>query len=346
MARPRSPFMDAPPIPCASVAPGRIHWYEIPAHWYAGGRSTSRECSGRVARPDPERSAYRSRRDALDAAGWLWLASRGRWVRSDTGKDLYFRQGMWTLTLPEPAPEPAARRALSSFLNWAGKRAGLERYLWVAELTKRGRVHFHILVNDFLPVNPVRWAWLRALHREGIALDVHEPPRALVEVVAASSSGEARGYLSKYIGKDFGDRAEQLAHRMRELPEVGAGLLERGVPVDELGPMLVDFRVELEQRQREAIAAPASVRRRWGASNDLERKPLQIVGADDPRTLALIHGEVGRMDGVRWGERTDKGQACFFDLSLVTPENCPALYLALHDAAPSPAHAPAHYARG
>jgi len=338
--------MDAPPIPCASVAPGRIHWYEMPAHWYAHGRSTSRECSGRAAVPNPERSAYRSRRDCLDSAGWLWLASRGRWIHTDTGKDLYFRQGMWTLTIPEPASEIAARRALSSFLNWAGKRAGLERYLWVAELTKRGRVHFHVLVNDFLSVGAVRVAWLRALHREGIALGYSDPPRALVDVVAAASSGEARGYLSKYLGKDFGSRAAQHDHRMNALPEVGAGLLEKGVAPDDLGPMLVDFRIELEARKREALLHPSGVRRRWGASNDLERKPLQIVGADSPEVLAAIHGEVSRMDAVRWGERSDKGQACWFDLSAVTEDNCPALYLALHDAAPTPAPARPHYARG
>lgn len=347
MARARSPFMDAPAIPCASVAPGRIHWYEIPAHWYAHGRNSSRG-GGEWRKPklDPERAAFRSRRNALDAAGWMWLASRPRWERTQSGKDLWMRQAMWTLTLPEPGPEPAARKALSSWLNWSRTVAGIGSYLWVAELTRRGRVHFHVVVNDYVDHGAAARAWLRACHREGLALGHSVAPSPMVRVDAIQSSGELNGYVSKYIGKDFGDRCSQLDFRMGNLAKVGADMAREGMDSELIPAALVDVRLELELHKRTALLFPRAVQRRWGASNDLERSPLQIIGADDPRTLAALHRDVTRMDGVRWGERSDKGQACYFDLASVTPENCPALYLALHDAAPTRADALSHNARG
>lgn len=334
MSRPRPAFMDAPPIPCASVAPGRIHWYEMPAHWYAGGRpGGGGGASDRPVKPDPERSAYRSRRDALDAAGWLWLKSTGRWHHTFDGRAVWMRQAMWTLTLPEPGPEVNARRALSSWLTWARNVEGLNSYVWAAELTRRGRVHFHVVVNEWIRQGRASAAWLRALHREGLAGSFDAPPGKLVRVDAIQSAGEARGYVSKYIGKDFGDRSAQLVHRLAKVSDNVPDLLREGVPPDQVRAVLGDFRHELRARLVDAIANPGATRRRWGASQDLERRPLQIVGADDPRTLAAVHREVSRMAGVRWGERSDKGQACYFDLGNVAPEHCPVLHSLLYGAA-------------
>ena len=331
MARSTYRMEQAPPIPCASVAPGRIHWYELPAHWYAGNRGGGGgERSGRPPKIDLERSAYRSRRDCLDAAGWLWLASKGKVYRSKGGAEVFMRQAMWTLTLPDPAPETAARRALSSWLTWARNCQGLRSYLWVAELTKRGRVHFHVLVNEWIGVEAARWAWLRALHREGISLDVEAPPGAMVRVDPVVSSGEARGYVSKYIGKDFGDRSSQLVHRLTNLDAVARELTDKGTEPDAVPGVIAEFRSELRARLVDAIHKPLATRRRWGASNDLERKPIQVIGADEPRLLAAIHTEVSRMEGVRWGKQGEHGIACYFDLAIVSPDNCPALHLALH----------------
>jgi hypothetical protein len=333
MSRPRPAFMDAPPIPCASIAPGRIHWYEMPAHWYAGGRPGGVSTEGRRARPDPERSAYRSRRDALDAGGWLWLKSRPRWVRNYDGREIWMRQAMWTLTLPEPGPEVNARRALSSWLTWARNVAGLGSYLWVAELTRRGRVHFHIVVNDWMSQSKAAAAWLRALHREGLAPSYDVPPGKLVWVDAVQSSGQARGYVSKYVGKDFGNRADQLVHRLANVRDNVPDLIERGTLPDQVGAVLMEYRHELRARLVDALSAPNATRRRWGASQDLERRPLQVIGADDARTLANVHREVSRMGGVRWGERGEHGQACYFEVGDVTPDNCPVLFSLLNEAA-------------
>ena len=348
MARNRAAFVEYPSIPCASIAPGRVHWYDIPAHWYTGGRSHSRPIIGRRVQPDPERAAYRSHRNAMDATGWLWLASRGRNIYLSEGRRQWFQQAFWTLTLPVPGNEAAARRALSSWFTWARNVGGVGSYLWVAELTKRGRVHFHVLVNEFVDVRGARSAWLRALQREGIATEFDAAPGALVKVLPVTSNGEARGYVSKYLGKDFGDRGDQLQHRLDQWNDgTFQGLLMAdGFGDAEILQRTTDARAEIADRLHDHAAAPLATRRRWGASLDLMRAPLQLIGADDPHALALLNKEIRRLDGVRWGPRSEEGQACYFDVQTVTRESCPWLYLALNDAAPTPAPARAHNARG
>jgi hypothetical protein len=147
------------------------------------------------------------------------------------------------------------------------------------------------------------------------------------------SSGQARGYVSKYVGKDFGNRADQLVHRLANVRDNVPDLIERGTPPDQVGAVLMEYRHELRARLVDALSAPNATRRRWGASQDLERRPLQVIGADDARTLANVHREVSRMGGVRWGERGEHGQACYFELGDVTPDNCPVLFSLLNEAA-------------
>jgi hypothetical protein len=157
----------------------------------------------------------------------------------------------------------------------------------------------------------------------------------MVRVDAIKSSGQGNGYIAKYIGKDFGNRADQLEHRMRDLARVGADMRAEGKDPDEIPAALVDVRLELEAHRSIAKKYPRAVLRRWGASCDLERGPVQVIGADEPRLLKLLHAEVNRMDGVRWGQRSDHGIACYFDLSDISPDACPMLCKFLHDAAPA-----------
>lgn len=300
----------------ASVTPGRVHLWELPAHWYTHGRDTTRRNDdGRPAplAPDPERAAYRSRQQALDAAGWLWMASRDQWRMSNTGKHVRFRQAFWTLTVPEPMPEAQARKALTSYFTWARNVAGLTSYLWVAELTKRGRVHFHYLVNDWIDVSEARAAWYRALRREGLSDQHTNAPANLCEVEPVRSAKKAARYVTKYFGKDFGDRADQLALRYyRASKEIDGSRRE--------------FLPEIRSRIVDTLAAPSKVRRRWGASQDLERRPVQVNGGEEPRTFDAIYHELKKLPGTVYGKRSEKGQGIYYRLDEVTSETAPVLF--------------------
>lgn len=301
----------------ASVAPGRVHLWEMPWYWYAHGRTNCPRL-GLVPRkgPDPERSVFRSKQRALESAGWLWLKSREQYRDSSTGKRVKFRQAFWTLTVPEPMPEHKARLALSEFWDWARTVAGVNSYLWVAELTKRGRVHFHALVNEWMDANNVRAAWLRALRRHGVSDVWMDLPHNLADVKSVTSAGKARTYVVKYFGKDFGNRACQLAARYRDCVKGEEGYGRDMIP-------------EIRARLVDTLAAPNKVRRRWGASIDLERKPLQVNGFDDPRGFKAIYDELVALPGTKFGERSERGQGCYYQLDAVSAETAPVLHALL-----------------
>lgn len=62
------------------------------------------------------------------------------------------------------------------------------RYLWTAELQANGNIHFHLLINKYLPIK-----WLSALWGAGpIAVDVKK----------LNDAEHAAAYITKYISKD------------------------------------------------------------------------------------------------------------------------------------------------
>lgn len=301
----------------ASIAPGRVHFYDMPAHWYAGNRKTARPSDKPVRETDPEKAGRRSRRLAMEAAGWLWLKSHGRWEQFPSRDPVYFQQAFWTLTVPEPMPEQDARAALSSWWTWARNVGGVESYLWVAELTKRGRVHFHALVNQWIDIAPAGDAWLRALKRQGVGTKYLRAPASLTDVEAVRSAGKARGYVTKYVGKDFGSRKDQLKERV----------LRNFAGQDGYLP---EHRPELITRLTDSYQSPNVGRRRWGATEDLERRPLQLSGAEEPRQLQALVSELKAMPGTHWGKDGDNGRPCYYNLDAVDRRAYPVLHGLLH----------------
>lgn len=320
----RARYIEAPSVLVASVAPGRVHLYDVPWYWYAHGRESKRSGHKKAPNPQPERAAFRSRRLALEAAGWLWLKSRQQRYMSQSGKVIDFRQAFWTLTVPEAMSEAAAREALSSWWTWARNVAGVKSYLWVAELTDRGRVHFHALVNEWMDASAVKAAWARALARQGCNVDGDAPPANIAHVEPVGSAKLVRRYVTKYVGKDFGGRAEQLSTKYVE-----AGRREdpAEVPV---------FRAEIRARLVDTLAKPSAVRRRWGATIDLERKPMQLAQPDAPRQYDTLVRELRTLPGVRWMNASEKGQAVYFDLEEATPYASPVLHAMLQAGVSSP----------
>jgi hypothetical protein len=297
----------------------------MPAHWYAGQRGGGKRAGPPLIpkAPDLVRAARRSRTAALEATGWLWLRSRPRYVDLPDGRTIPFRMAMWTLTLPTAMPESDARGALSQWWKWARNCQGVNSYVWVAELTKRGRVHFHALVTDWIDHGAAAAAWLRCLHRAGGASGISRPPKRLLWVDNVPTAGNAERYVSKYVGKDFGTRADQLVHRYVNADPGRAGDKAPGI----------EARDEIRRRLCEVIADPRGVQRRWGATHDLERRPIQLIGVDDPGMYKAITTEVRAMPGVRWGERNDHGQGAYYNLDQLSTEQTPRLLSLLREAA-------------
>lgn len=329
MGRAPSMYMDAPAIPCLTIGPGRVSLWEMPAHWYTHGRPTNtgpRDAT-LIRTEDPVQAAKRSRRRALDAAGWLWLRSRGRWVTDAFGREVYFRQAFWTLTLPESAPEANARRALSRFWTWARNRAGVRSYLWTAELTDRGRVHFHAIVNQWCDIGTARAAWFRCLRAEGCIRERYAaPPNAMLKINRAHSSEQAKAYAAKYLSKAFGnDRVKELTKRL-ENAEALFGTPKQPADLD-----AIIF--EIRARLADAEKTPEANVKRWAASQDCSRDAVTVNSAEeDAETMRRLKVELTTA-GVRWCPPGEHGTAGFFDLGRIDRHRTPLLSSLLKTAA-------------
>lgn len=312
-------------VQCATIGPGRVAVYDIPVHWLTKGREHRYHPPAPNAEGNPIEAARRARRNAMDAAGWLFLQSRGHYV-TDRGIRRYFRQGFWTLTLPKPVPEDVARAALSAWWTWARNVWGLKSYLWTAELTERGRVHFHAVVNTWIPAREARKAWRRALINAGaIGADHPELPPAACKPERCKGSEAARMYAAKYISKAFGGkRAEQLGRRL------DTELNRADKPPDH------EERVaELMARLKEAMEKSRAGVRRWSCSQDCSpanRKGPTVNAAEDGALLRVIGRELERIGG-KWTEPNEHGQVCFFDLDRVNTWAAPTLARMLAQAA-------------
>jgi len=306
-------------VECLSVAPGRVAGYSMPVHWLTKGRHARYHAPKAGSEGNPIDAARRARKNAMDAAGWLFLRSRARYVTGRNARRVYFRQGFWTFTLPEPAAESAARAALSLWLTWARNCAGLGEYLWVAELTKRGRVHFHAIVNSYIDQAAGRAAWRRCLIRAG-ALRADHPeldPRA-VTVERCKSAEAGRLYAAKYVGKAFGgQRADQLGRRLDQLV------------ADNAPPEVI---AECRARLAEAMQQARAGARRWSASQECSRQGAALNAAEDGRAMDAVRAELARI-GAKWGAKTDHGICAWFDLGKVNRHHAPILHRLLHQAA-------------
>lgn len=322
-------------IPAVSVSPGRAAFFQVPVEWWAKGRPLPRpkDPDAPPAIPDPDGAVWRSRKKATDAAGWLFLRSKRRNVVLADGRQVPFRLGFWRLSPPDPVPEHIARAALSRWWTWGRNVAGLQSYLWTAELTKRGRVHFHALVRDWLDKDQARAAWMRCLRNVGgLSRSYASPPAQCLHVEVVDSASAARGYVAKYMRKGMDhDRATEL-ERLERLN------LERlrNAP-DEPARVAALARVaEVQARLQEARLNPGPLRR-WGSSQDLVRKPPVFYGPDDPRTYQAVASELRALGG-RWSPVNEHGaQVLHFDLdAALDPERYPRLSSLLRCAAFDP----------
>lgn len=91
-------------------------------------------------------------------------------VKSDkNGKE--YKVSMLTLTIPSfsnSIEEKRLKKVLNQFLTYARITYNLKSYVWKAELTKAGNIHFHILTDTILGIFDVKCKWNDLLLKEGL----------------------------------------------------------------------------------------------------------------------------------------------------------------------------------
>jgi len=88
----------------------------------------------------------------------------------NTGRHYENKIAFITLTLPSKqlhTDNEIKEKCLNQFLIEIHKRYKISNYIWRAEYQKNGNIHFHILVNKFIPWNDVRNRWNRIINKLG-----------------------------------------------------------------------------------------------------------------------------------------------------------------------------------
>lgn len=110
------------------------------------------------------KKAYRRIRRSIE---WLEYISYSKY----NANGLEYKVSMITLTIPSFSTEIEEKRlkkVLNQFLTYARLNYNLISYVWKAELTKNGNLHYHLLTGDIFGSADVQSKWNELLYKEGL----------------------------------------------------------------------------------------------------------------------------------------------------------------------------------
>jgi hypothetical protein len=123
-------------------------------------------------------------------------------------KKVIFRTAFITLTLPSTqihSDSEIINKCLNSFLNECRQHYKMKKYVWRAERQKNGNIHFHILIDTFIPWNELRNRWNRIINKLGYvdkfqAKHNHKTPNS-TDIHSTKKVKNIKEYLTKYMTK-------------------------------------------------------------------------------------------------------------------------------------------------
>ncbi len=117
-----------------------------------------------------------------------------------------FKVAFITLTAPDNATPEQILKAFDIFLDYLARTANC-RYVWKKELGEEGHhLHFHVIVNNFIPYYIISWKWKRALMSTGVSWPLSsagEDSNSHYRIEMPKSKKAIARYISKYISKAY-----------------------------------------------------------------------------------------------------------------------------------------------
>lgn len=169
-------------IPSISILPDRINLFNEVC-WYPCKPSRYNQETGEKVRSikyghllNSARSAEgmvsdQARRKMSKAIDWLLLiANPNKATASLSGKQFSFKLAFITLTLPSKQVHDdniIKKECLNQLLIELKKRYKVRHYIWRAEKQVNGNIHFHILIDKFVPWSELRDRWNRITEKLG-----------------------------------------------------------------------------------------------------------------------------------------------------------------------------------
>ena len=170
-----------------------------------------------------------ARKRLARAVTLLCQAVKPKWVRNPlTGQYHYHKLSFVTLTVPTVkmlSAKQAYKLLLAPFLDWLRKTKGVTTYIWKAELTERGQIHYHLTTPDFIPWDEIRRVWNRQLHDAGLLDEYakqhgHFNPNS-TDIHETRQVKNMSNYLIKELGKNINARRNKARKMVDSLIQAG-----------------------------------------------------------------------------------------------------------------------------
>lgn len=114
----------------------------------------------------------------------------------------------YTITFPAGLSDIKCYKLFNVWLTRCRRDAGLNTYMWVAERQKNGTIHFHLLTNDYMPIQNVNRFMAISINRElkkgldGLEeVDIDKYNGVDVKRVGKKRNS-IKSYLTKYVTKN------------------------------------------------------------------------------------------------------------------------------------------------
>ena len=146
-----------------------------------------------------------------NSINWLLLAAPKKWVfQKSTNKRFQFKINFITLTLPTSDQKHTdtyiKRELLHPWFMSMAYSHNLRNYIWKAETTKNGTIHFHITTDTFIHHKDLRKTWNKQLERNDYidqfeAKFGHRNPNS-TDIHAVKNVRNLGAYMCKYLAKN------------------------------------------------------------------------------------------------------------------------------------------------
>ncbi len=134
-----------------------------------------------------------------------YYSQKRKFTSKKTGK-YSMRVAFLTLTAPGDAEPAAVCRAFNHFLDYLQRTANCV-YVWKKELGDQSeRLHFHVLINNFIPYYIVSWKWKRLLLAENVRWTITETgadSNSHYRIELPRNVKQAAHYIAKYMSKAY-----------------------------------------------------------------------------------------------------------------------------------------------
>lgn len=132
--------------------------------------------------------------------------TQARQFKSKKSGKYQMRTAFITLTAPDSANPKSVNEAFNHFLDYLQRTANCV-YVWKKELgEKSGNLHFHIIVNNFIPYYIIAWKWKRLLLAQGVAWTLNADgaeSNSHYRIELPRNRKQTAHYISKYMSKAY-----------------------------------------------------------------------------------------------------------------------------------------------